>query len=497
MTYSILFSSHRLLKVLYVVAVPAIAGAFLYPQLGRRWFGAIERVVRNIAANQRRAILTAALFPMLVRVLMLPWYPPPPPQIHDEYSYLLQADTFAHGRISDPTPPYWEHFETEYTLLQPGYASQYQPAQGLILALGEVLLHNPWWGVWLSIGMMCGALCWALRQIVRPVWALAGALGAALQIGIFGLWMNSYFGGAVAATAGALIVGSLARMARGYRETASAALCAFGIILTFATRPFEALVWCGVTAGFVLFYAWRKNGWTPRTFCARLLLPFLVVFAIGALLLAWYNWRVTGNPADPPYLAYQRIYGTPQPYWWQRPLTVSFFRFPELRDNYLNQVRLYQQRYSLSAMLNAERLRLANFWRFFIGPFLTPALLFLPWVVRNRRLRPWLLISIPFILAKATYHAWFPAHNAPETVLITLVVLECWRQMRVFWRRRTVGIGLSRALVTAMCLTIVLGNAGRAMEPFPPAPRPGPLATRLEIVIPRQAFAGRCVGDSG
>lgn len=60
------------------------------------------------------------------------------------------------------------------------------------------------------------------------------------------------------------------------------------------------------------------------------------------------------------------------------------------------------------AILRAERDRLANSWRFFVGPFLTPALLFLPWVIRQRRIRPWLLASIPFILAKAAYHACYP-----------------------------------------------------------------------------------------
>ena len=465
MTYSILFSSHRLLKALVILGACSIAGAILYPRLAAGWFGAIERHFRNLARNRRRAILAAALFPMVVRVLMLPWYPPPPAQIHDEFSYLLQGDTFAHGRVTNPTPPYWEHFETEYTLFQPTYASQYQPAQGLLLAFGEVVFQNPWWGVWLSVGLMCGALCWALFEIVPPVWALAGALGAALQIGIFGLWMNSYFGGAAAATAGALIVAALARIGRGRKLTGSAALCAFGIILTFATRPFEALLWSGIAAAFCCWYVLKKR-WRPRTVFVRLLLPFVLVFGCGASALAWYNWRLTGNPADPPYLAYRRIYGTPQPYWWQPPVTASGFRYAELRDNYLNQLRLYDERDSASALLTAERERTANFWRFFVGPFFTPALLFLPWLLRERRIRPWLFASIPFILAKATFHAWYPAHSAPETILIVLVMLECWRHMRVFRRRGGVGVALSRALVAAACFTIFIGSAGRAFEPF-------------------------------
>jgi hypothetical protein len=277
--------------------------------------------------------------------------------------------------------------------------------------------------------------------------------------------MNSYFGGAVAATAGALIVASLARIGRGRKLAPSAALCSFGLILSFATRPFEALLWCLIVAGYAIYCVAGLKTWGMQTFARRLLPPFALVFVLGAALLAWYNWRITGSPAVPPYLAYQKVYGTPQPYWWQAPVTAANFRYPEIRDNYLNQRKLYEERYSPAAMWNAERTRLANFWRFFVGPFFTPALLFLPWILRDRRIWPWLAASVPFILAKATYHAWYPAHSAPETILIVLVLLECWRHLRVAWRRRQVGVALTRALATALCLTILLGSAGRAMEP--------------------------------
>ncbi|MES1258937.1 MAG: hypothetical protein ABUS51_10920, partial [Acidobacteriota bacterium] len=422
-----------MLKVLDVMVLVALALAFVRPYRGASWFGRIERGLRSVARRRWQAIYVAACFPLIVRALMLPWYPPPPPQIHDEFSYLLQADTFAHGRVTNPTPAFWEHFETEYTLFQPSYASQYQPAQGLILAAGQLLFHHPWWGVWLSVGLMCGVFCWALGYVVPPAWALTGALGAALQTGIFGLWMNSYFGGAVAAAAGALVLGSLARMKRTGRAASSGALCALGIVLLFASRPVEGVIWSGVACAWVLVETFRRRAvegegeateelvglaqgrsfresafmresWpghrdgrdyfgspefgavgreAPHNY-RKALAPFLLIFLTGAAGLAWYNWRVTGNPFDPPYLAYRRIYGTPQPYWWQPPLHVERFRYPELRNNYLNQLHLYEDRYSLAEMADAERSRLSNFWRFFVGPFFSPALIFLFYLRRDR-----------------------------------------------------------------------------------------------------------------
>lgn len=412
--------------------------------------------------------MAAVLLPMLVRVLMLPWFPPPNPQVHDEFSYLLQGDTFAHGRLANPVPPYWEHFETEYVIFSPTYASQYQPAQGLVLAAGQLLFFHPWWGVWLSVGIMCGALFWALRYIIPPSWALFGAFIAAMQFGIFGIWMNSYFGGAVAATAGALVLGSLMRMRKAGKTRSSAMLCALGIILLFATRPLEAILWSGVAVVFMVAAVRKTRPAAAPVRCSQICIPFAIVFIVGAAALAYYNWRVTGSPSNPPYLQYRQVYGTPQPYWWQSPVIINNFNYPEIRDNYLNQLRLYEARYSPSAILFAEGERLRNFWRFFIGPFLTPALLFLWWIVRDRRIRPWLLVSIPFIVDKATYHAWFPSQNAPATVLIILVVVQCWRHLRVWQRQRQWGVAVTRLLMASFAIAIFLGGLGRAIEPVLP-----------------------------
>ena len=101
-------------------------------------------------------------------------------------------------------------------LQQPTYSSKHPPGQGLAMAIGQVVLGDPWWGVWLSAGALVAALCWALQGWLSPGWALFGGV-LAIPMCLFGYWMNSYWGGAVAGFGGALVLGSYARIVRGRR----------------------------------------------------------------------------------------------------------------------------------------------------------------------------------------------------------------------------------------------------------------------------------------
>src|SRR6188768_851222 len=124
----------------------------------------------------RLAPLWVALASLGLSVMLALFTPLPAPQFHDEFSYLLAGDTFAHGRLTNPSHTLWEFFETFQVIQQPTYMSKYPPGQGLVLALGQVLTGEPVVGVWISTALACAALWWALAGFVPRRWATIGAV---------------------------------------------------------------------------------------------------------------------------------------------------------------------------------------------------------------------------------------------------------------------------------------------------------------------------------
>jgi hypothetical protein len=95
----------------------------------------------------------------------------PLPSNMDEFSVLVAADTFRHGRITNPTPPLFEHFETLHVFFIPTYASKYPPAAALLLCFAERVFGDPIWALWLSTAFACAALTWMLLAWFPLRWA--------------------------------------------------------------------------------------------------------------------------------------------------------------------------------------------------------------------------------------------------------------------------------------------------------------------------------------
>ena len=112
-----------------VLTVLVVVLAFTVPKLGARWFEALERNLGNLARQRGLSVITVGLTALSLRAALLPILPIPVPGVTDEYCYLLLSDTFAHGRLTNPTSPMWVHFESPFILWHPTYTTKFYPAQ--------------------------------------------------------------------------------------------------------------------------------------------------------------------------------------------------------------------------------------------------------------------------------------------------------------------------------------------------------------------------------
>ena len=273
-------------------------------------------------------MIIAALFG---RALLLPFLGIPQPRINDEYSYLLMADTFSHHRLSNPTPPAWPHFETFHVNMTPTYHSKYPVSQGIALAVGEIAFHQPWFGIYLSTALMCGAICWCLQAFVPPGWALLGGLLAVVRMALFSYWMNSYWGGSLAALGGAVALGAVVRLFQpGLTNRARSILaCAFAIsLLILATsRPYEGFAFSIPLLAYSGYQIVRSGigGWTTLR---SIVLPVVIVGLAGVTLMGYYNKRTTGNLLLLPHLLNERTYSPLPLFIGQKPKPEMAFRDP-------------------------------------------------------------------------------------------------------------------------------------------------------------------------
>jgi hypothetical protein len=436
------------------------------PNTGSRAFRKIEQALSRLAGRKKLAVGLMFLSVAAIRLAVLPLLPVPIPGIHDEFSYLLMADTFAHGRLANPTHPMWMSFETFHVNWFPTYSSMYPPAQGFVMAIGQ-LLGNPWIGVLLSAAAMCAAILWMLQAWMPARWALLGSVFAALNLGIASYWMNSYWGGAVAGTGGALVLGGLARILR-RANLSSALLLGLGVAILANSRPYEGFLFCAPAGLWLLWWliGKTKSRSTVATRIQKAFLPLSAVLVLTLGFIGYYDWRLTGNALLMPHVLNTRTYHSTPLFLWEHLKPELTYHNQQFEDFYNGWEREdYQTTWKDARDVTAEKLARMGVEFFWPGVlFLLPAL---PFAFRDRRMRL-LVVTLFLCLAGVFAVIWSaPHYAAPVTCIIYALLAQSVRHLRVMkWKTRSVGLALSRALVVLLVLSTSVSIARRSCDPL-------------------------------
>jgi len=498
-TLLILILRGDLNRVEFALLVPAVALACWRPRIGAAWWQRTETRFRALARHRTASVAAVALLAVALRLAILPVEPVPQPGFTDEFSHLLLGDTLAHGRLANPTHPMWRHFETIHVLERPTYSSMYFPGQGIFLGFGELVAHCPWAGVLLSVALAGAAVCWALQGWLPPAWALAGGLLFVLRFGFFSYWIDSYWGGAVPALGGALAIGACPRIRRcpGF---GSALPAAAGLALLGISRPFDAVMLClplGVALA-IWLHGLKPDASTqtvgrPRadqgvrpgvrpTNSALLRAAAALVLVCGATigLLCVYQSRVTGDPLRPAYAVNQQTYGWPLTLPWF-PARARALPNRQMSDYYSWEIQerqtvLHPLRYAVRNAMDALRV-----WTFYFGPVLSVPLLFVGWIVRDRRMRLPLAVTGWMLLVLAVEDSRYPHYLSAVLAALLMIALQGIRHMRAAGRSAPRWLALARLLPLLLLMVI----AARLVVP------------PLRSANPANPFVSWCCGRKG
>jgi hypothetical protein len=469
-----LFSLPFLLHPLWRVAIFTLLFltlALLARRSADQIFTRVESLFSQFARRRNLVVVSLFFAVIAIRLVVLSLLPIPVPGIHDEHSYLLMGDTLAHGRLANPPHPMWLSFETFHVNWFPTYSSIYPPAQGAILAIGQ-LLGSPWIGVLLSIAAMCSAIAWMLQAWMPARWALLGGVLAATKFGVASYWMNSYWGGAAAAIGGALVLGALGRIST--RATAwNGVVLGLGVAILANSRPYEGMLFCiPAAAWFIWWLATTKNqGYAPATALssahakAKLLVSVLIVLVATTAFMGYYNWRLTGNALLMPHTLRTRTYHSSALFLWEHsrpPLHYNNQQFEDFyngweRENYHNTWKDVWQ-------VSKEKIKRGGHTFFWWGVvLLAPGT---PFVLRDKKMR--LLLATIFIGTLGVFAViWSFAHYAaPFTCVIVALLVQSIRHLRTItvanW---PLGRWLSRAAILLLLIETISYPVRRQCDP--------------------------------
>ena len=160
-----------------------------------------------------------------------------------------------------------------------------------------------------------------------------------------------------------------------------------------------------------------------------------------------------------PYQVNRAAYAVAPYFFWQHAAPVPVYHHQVFRDFYLGlEYGRYTETRSVTGFIVNILRTLGLIWNFYFGVALTPALVLLPRVLRDHRIR-FLTIAGAVSLAGSMLVIFFSVHYAsPITGILLAIALQGMRHLRT-WRfeGRPSGLFLVRAMVVISLLMLPAG----------------------------------------
>lgn len=456
------YQSCKLFGTLYSFTFLVTLPLLFYPKrfhLAGRW-------LRPLFRHKWASVILVGVSGFLIFMTLSLYTGIPQPRIHDEFSYLLAADTFARGRLTNPPHAFWQHFESANIIQQPTYASMYPPAQGLILAFGQIISGYPIVGVWLSSALACAAICWMLIQWFPPRWALLGGLLSILHPLII-VWSQNYWGGAIATCGGALLIGAFRRILQN-PSARNALLFAAGMSILAFSRPYEGSTLSLILSSCMLVWVILQYMKGRRVHMLELAAPILAVVLITIGAWCFYNLQVTGKPLLMPAMVNGETYGVVPPFLWQELRPAPDYRHEEIQGLYTGwAIPIYESQRSLEGFLSSAKEKAIMYAdSYFQGSILIILLIAIIVFKRDLRMRLMLLMLAAFTSALMVETWSQPHYAAPAMCLVFALSIQSLRRLRS-WKLRAIPLGLivSRAGLAFFIILLVQANLERTQVP--------------------------------
>jgi len=254
-----------------------------------------------------------------------------PPALHDEFSYLFQAETFLAGQwsfFSEPSVP--RVFDQMHVFNEGRFASRYFPGTGLWMA-PFVATGNPWLGHQLATALICMLVFAIGRELSCNGVGLVAGLLAALSPGLV-LFGNLLLAHQPTLLGLCLFIYTFLKMTRVLAESISGEeeqsapdsekigganwfslrktdwICISGYSLMFAMlcRPMTA---AGVALPFgIWIFVWLiRNGLRARRTAVAVLTGYGIPLLLGFGIIVVHNKLITGQAFKTPYQLYTEL----------------------------------------------------------------------------------------------------------------------------------------------------------------------------------------------